>query len=564
MRIENFLKKGLFTLFLLLIQLSFSNTKDSLSKLSFEDLRIRLIKSSEKEQLYRIYNDYYIKKAKKSNDLENLIKGYGYKVESYPFKEALKNADTMYYLAKNKFPKLLYIYYFKMGNLYCGNRKNKKALDYYMLAYKNCDKNNTNHYITIKEQVGVLRSMLGQYEEAIAILRETEEFSKKISPEHYLFQEYAIAATYNDLNQPDKAIIIINKGLLLSRQLNSKLMHDRFVMTKGVSYYRKKNYDKSLNLLLRTLNEAEFVKEDFSDYSFVSYFIAKCYEMKNEKEKALMYYKKVDSIFVKHSDIYTYNVDSYKYLINYFKKKGDLRKQLLYTERLIKADSVLISNNDYAFKKLNKEYDIPNLISEKESIIKLLKTKDRISKLLLFILFGIIGFGIFYFFKSKKIHEEKIKLLKNDLEKYLKIQHDKFEERNKIYTNDTSVTEILESTGKMSDEVKESILKSLEIFENENDFLKNSCSLEKLARDFNTNKTYLSKIINEDKGYSYSTYINNLRIEYTVDLLKKDTKVRKYSIESIAEEVGYNNVKAFSKAFQERIGIKPSVFIKNL
>ena len=38
-------------------------------------------------------------------------------------------------------------------------------------------------------------------------------------------------------------------------------------------------------------------------------------------------------------------------------------------------------------------------------------------------------------------------------------------------------------------------------------------------------------MINEVKGYSFSTYINNLRIEYVILLLKEDKKIRKYEEE---------------------------------
>lgn len=538
---------------------------DSLAKLSFEDIRVRLVESLEDEKWFKLYSDYFIKRAKSENDINMLIQGYGFKVEHYPFNKALKYADSMFAVVKNKAPKDIFIYYYKMGNLYSGNRKNKKGLEYYLLAYKNCPKSDEVFYNGIKTQIGVMRSTLGQDREAIAILKENENYYKEKSPPHYLFQQYIMAEIYNSLLELETAKVMIDKGLILSKQIKSQTIYDRLITTKGVNLYSRKEYQKALDLLVPTLKNANFVKEDFSDYAFVSYYIGKSYEGQKNKNLALQYFKKVDSVFVKYNDIYSWNIDAYKFLIDYYKEKNDLRNQLVYTERLIKADSLLMSSNEFTIKKLNKEYDLPNLISDKETIINELKERETVSRFLnAFLIISITTLGFLYY-RNRKRNKEKIELLQTDIEKYLAVQHKKFEDKNKFSISESVIFDSTQETqGKMSDLAKDNILNSLLLFEKDKGFLKNNCSLEIVCKEMNTNKTYLSKIINEHKGYSFSTYINNLRIDYVVQLLKEDEKIRKYSIESIAEEVGYNNAKAFSKAFYERIGVKPSVFIRNM
>lgn len=552
-----------------IVQLAYSMdniTNDTLSKLTFEDIRLKLLDNVENKNTFKFYADYYIKKAKKEKNTEYLIKGYGFKVEEYPFDEALKNADSMYSLIKEKEPKLLYLYYYKLGNLYSGKRKNKKGLEYYLLAYKNCQSCEERHYNAIKMQIGVIRSTLGQDQEAISILKETENYFKENSPKHYLFQRYVMAEIYNSLLELESAKQIIDESFTLLKKDSSQLMYDRFITTKGVNLYYRNEYKKALQLLYPILKNAKFVKEDFSDFAFVSYYIGKSYEGLKNKELALEYFKKVDSIFIKYNDVYTLNIDTYRFLIDYYKERKDLKNQLIYTERLIKVDSLLLKSNEYTFKKTSQEFDIPNLISEKETLIKELRNKDVFLKIIILVLIISIATLVVIFYRNKRINKAKIELLKNDLEKYLATRHKIFEDRNKTFFPDVSINENSnnESQGKMSDHAKENILSCLATFESNKDFINNNCSLENLAKDFNTNKSYLSKIINEDKGYSFSTYINNLRIDYVIQLLKDDKKIRKYSIESIAEEVGYNNAKAFSKAFYERIQVKPSVFIKNM
>lgn len=561
------MKNILIILFALITQLIYSNTKranDSLAKLGFEDIRLRIVESMEDEKLYKFYVDYYTNKAKKDKDIEYLIKGYGFKVEGYPMKEALKNADSMLYLIKDKKPNLLFLYYYKIGNLYSGSRKNRKALDNYLLAYKHCPKSEETYYNAIKMQIGVIRSTLGQDREAIPMLKETEDYFREKSPKHYLFEQYVMAEIYNSLLELETAKEVIDKGLVLSKEMKSDFYYDRFLGTKGVNLYSREEYRQALNVLLPILKNAEFVREDFSDYALISYYIGKSYEGLKNRETALKYFKKVDSILVTHKDVYSLNIDAYKSIIDYYKDKGDLRNQLLYTERLIVADSLLMTSNEYGLKNVHKHYDIPNLISDKQTIITQLKRKETFTNITIFLLFIIIVGLAFVYYRNKKRNREKIELLKSDLEQYLAQQNKNFEDKNKFsISEERNLIDSPSNQGKMSDETKNSILDSLSWFENNKDFLKNNCSLENLAKEFNTNKTYLSKVINEDKGYTFSTYVSNLRINYLIETLKEDKRIRKYSIESIAEEIGYNNVKAFNNAFYERIGVKPSVFIKN-
>ena len=108
------------------------------------------------------------------------------------------------------------------------------------------------------------------------------------------------------------------------------------------------------------------------------------------------------------------------------------------------------------------------------------------------------------------------------------------------------------------------ILKLLLAFERNHEYIQNGITLSSLAKKFKTNTKYLSQIINQHKEKSFNNYINELRINYAVEKLKTDLKFRKYSINGIAEEVGFNTSESFSKAFYKNTGIKPSYFIKEL
>lgn len=80
----------------------------------------------------------------------------------------------------------------------------------------------------------------------------------------------------------------------------------------------------------------------------------------------------------------------------------------------------------------------------------------------------------------------------------------------------------------------------------------------------NTNSKYLSKVIKYYHSKSFSPYVNDLRIDYTIGRLKVDHKIQNYTIKAIAAEAGFNSAEAFSKYFYKKNGIYPSYFIKQL
>ena len=99
-------------------------------------------------------------------------------------------------------------------------------------------------------------------------------------------------------------------------------------------------------------------------------------------------------------------------------------------------------------------------------------------------------------------------------------------------------------------------------FEETKGFLKKGLSIRELAHELKTNTKYLSKTINDHKNLNFNTYINQLRINYTIKLLQSNHKLRNYNVKHLAEEVGFNNAKAFSRSFRKVTGKKPSIYLK--
>ena len=110
----------------------------------------------------------------------------------------------------------------------------------------------------------------------------------------------------------------------------------------------------------------------------------------------------------------------------------------------------------------------------------------------------------------------------------------------------------------------ENILKQLELFEKEHQFLNPQLSQKSLAEKMGTNSTYFSKIINTYKGKNLNSYINDLKLDYIIHLLKTDVRYLNSDVKILAQAGGFTSPENFSNHFQRKFKIKPSYFIKML
>ena len=72
----------------------------------------------------------------------------------------------------------------------------------------------------------------------------------------------------------------------------------------------------------------------------------------------------------------------------------------------------------------------------------------------------------------------------------------------------------------------------------------------------------LSYLLKRYAGVSnVNSYLNRLRVEYSVKLIKEKNN---FSIEAIAEEAGFNSRSTFYRAFYKQFGMTPTEYIETL
>lgn len=92
-------------------------------------------------------------------------------------------------------------------------------------------------------------------------------------------------------------------------------------------------------------------------------------------------------------------------------------------------------------------------------------------------------------------------------------------------------------------------------------FLKPDLNLKSMACLLNSNPTYVSQLINQHYGESFTEFINNLRIKEACKIIDEELN-NAVIIDELYSRVGFRGKSTFYNAFKKYTGVSPAMYIK--
>ncbi|MGS2760938.1 helix-turn-helix domain-containing protein [Sinomicrobium sp. M5D2P9] len=450
--------------------------------------------------------------------------------------------------------------HFKKARVLRDMGRRKRALDELLKINQLAIENNDFHQqLNVKYTIGILKNDIGEFDDALKTFKEyvsyTEALYKKDKKNSRIYSIglMALGDSYNRNKKYDSAITVLKKGRLLALNNKNTINSAYFTQLGGVSTYYQKNYKAAIDSVQRGTDT--ILKLGDVNNGTVGYlFLGKIYKDNDQQAEAARYFTKVDSMVQNHNVNFPEIREAYEFLIDFYKENGNSRKQLEHVDRLMRIDTTLQNNYKYLTKNIVQKYDTSELISEKNQLIQILHDEKKTFRIGLILLLGlvVITSGLTYnYYRKQRVYRKKYQMLFNEKSSGRKLKP------KKIKTQKIEGLNISETT-------VHHISQKLEQFVEEKQFLKNDISVTNLAKAMNTNPKYLTSIIKFYEQKNFSTYINDLRVNYIIEELKNNPSLRKYSVKAIAYEVGFNNTQSFSKAFHKETGIYPSYYIQEL
>ena len=100
-----------------------------------------------------------------------------------------------------------------------------------------------------------------------------------------------------------------------------------------------------------------------------------------------------------------------------------------------------------------------------------------------------------------------------------------------------------------------------ELIKDKRYFLISDLNIQMLAKELNTPSKYISQVINLKLNKSFSSYINEQRIEYAKKILLNEG-LNKYNISGIGLKSGFRSNSQFYNSFKKYTALTPTDFVK--
>lgn len=392
-------------------------------------------------------------------------------------------------------------------------------------------------YVVIKNNLGLIELKRTNYRKAI------ENFNASLN--------YKLSYKGGELDRNDSMhIAYIYMKLALSNLLLKNYPETKSYLEKSMRFTQSLHYTENLiNLLIISGN----LFYELSDYA-----------------SSLKYLKDAGDLNSAHGDTYT-KLELSSALANIYDKLGDYKNSLFWFKNYKQlSDSIALNKKAAASLQLKAE------IENQRNLASISNLKEE--KLL------VIGVALFLIVSLSTTLIILIRLRKADkmlIDKNIEVVQieNKYQQTIEIVKENSLMhTSSQMHTSSPAHEIRDAedvveydpsiqfvkIISRLEKIMIEKRLYSNPLlTLDELAHQVESNRSYLSKAINSVYKLNFSSYINMLRVKESIRLV---TAVggTPYTIEGLGREVGFNNRTSFIIAFKKYSGVTPSYFLKNI
>jgi len=400
----------------------------------------------------------------------------------------------------------------QIGSLYDDCSDFKKAFEHESKALKMARAlDSKKGQAALLNNITSLYDKMGQTEIALNCVREAISINKKMKNEEWLFINYmCLSDLYSRHSNYDSCQYYLFKTKAYVFSKGNSLDSIDLFRKLGIYYYRTGHFNEALSNFNQGILVSRRIENLKSEATFV-HWLSEMYENYGEMELAISYLQ--------------------------------LHHQLL--------DSLQKQRNTEVIEALNIRYNVKgledslyNVTLESTLIKKEVSRKNTQLFTIILILFLLVLFAVFVVFQLKLQARKNKNLLMLNIE-----------------SND--LTKMKYAQSNLSNDSKNAILEKFDsLIDGEELFRKQDLTINYVADKLEISRTYLSQVINEMYAENFTNYINKRRISLSKKFLS-DPEYNKYSINGIAEMVGFKSLSSFNSAFKRNSGLTPSYFRKN-
>ncbi|WP_288615473.1 helix-turn-helix domain-containing protein [uncultured Bacteroides sp.] len=488
--------------------------------------------------------------------------------------------------------------------------RNKSALYYVRRAYvsDSLSHDNPSHLLRMTVSMAELFSLLSEYKESmryavqgVELARELKDIQSEcrllfcmgenkrrlsFKEEGYLFFDQAIDLLDNSKNEDYETMLSYFYGVKMGYLIADKRSNEAL----EIGLQREK--------LLDRMSEQSKIRTDLLDLQFAYVYskLAYLFHLTGDQKRAAVYYKKYQSTNAASTPDGKFDATPYLLLLGKYqavldncrdfkevmRQQDTLNSQYLSILNLeiqanvklenyktvinLQRDITAIKDSIYQREKQNAALELDALyeLNEKEARISEQAFQLKIRTITLICILS--GTLLALFFLWRLWHQNCV--IRNKNKALVKRINEQFSMQEEMDRSQLGVEKDLSFPEKVEDEsgdneeqdkqMNKMIFEKLDyIIKRDKMYLSPDLSREELTRIVRMNNTRFAKMIKENTDTNLNGYINNLRLNYAIHLMKEQPD---YTLRAIAESSGINSMPTFHQLFKGRTGMTPSEF----
>lgn len=165
----------------------------------------------------------------------------------------------------------------------------------------------------------------------------------------------------------------------------------------------------------------------------------------------------------------------------------------------------------------------------------------------------------------RRLYEKNLELLQKEAEERKAREHNSnLVPSEKADIQPQSTAETAKYASSYMDETERQQLRDRvrTAMESSSEIYKDDFSIGRLAELLHVHQRYISQVLNEQDGQNFKTMLNDYRIKEACRRMSGSSEYANYSIEAIAESVGFKSRTYFSSLFKRITGLAPSDYLR--
>ena len=471
-------------------------------------------------------------------------------------KVARKNLDAAFDLATSlKNDTLLCILYGALGE-YSANID----ADYYQAIrwiYKGIEVAQQNH---LKRQYGLLLSQLADTyglkrdENGLKYALESYDLGHSLQ-DNFLIYSGAIQSAHMYIlkKQYDRAMAYVQEAESL---MEKNGFHDRAHTYDllGELLDELGNYNQAIEYYKKAMKDKQASQTSSVVYAHLGY--ARSLMKQGKHHEAISLLKQGIAISQARTNAVHRN-ELYETLSICYERLHQYREALgAYKHFRIENDSLFSEDKERDLSEMQYRYDTErqeNLI--KQSRLEMMQKEQRLQQLSFILTIIVLVLGLLYYLYHRK-NKLYLSIVKQNQDA-IKRENELNRRINELENQGSTPGKYASSS--LTDEKSLALFRQLEhLMRNEKIYRDNDLTKDKVSELLGTNRTYLSRIINEQTQMSFTYYVNRFRIEEAVRQLSDPTN--DIPLKALASELGFNSLSTFYNLFQSSVGMTPAQY----